>query len=299
MPDKQAMGIIGFLEKYKDEESCRELLFKKRFPEGFKCPRCASQSYGVHAPRNLYQCKECRYQCSVTAGTIMHKTRISLRKWFLAMYLMSKDKRGCSAMQLSKELPVTYKSAWFLVQRLRTAMGKRDSKYVLSGIVEVDDTYFGGSGKGGKRGRGTSKSKVLVGISKDEKGKPKFLKMRVVPNLRAKTIQSFAADSILEDSLIQTDAYRSYRKLSADKFKHEYKVFDPNSKWLHWLHMMIGNAKSFVNGTYHGLKKKHLQLYLNEFCYRFNRRYFKDSIFDRFVVAAVDAGYLKYAELKG
>jgi len=299
MSKQHEMGIMEFVEKYKDENSCRDFLFEKRFPNGFICPKCECCSHGIYAKRNLYQCSECRYQCSVTAGTVMHKTHIPLNKWFIAMYLLAKDKRGCSAVRLSKELKISYKSAWFLLKRLQTAMGQRDSEYVLSGIVEVDDTYFGGKKKSGKRGCGTAKSKVLVAVSKTDEGKPQYLKMQVVKNLKSKTIRLFSTDNIKENSQIQTDSYHSYRKLSAEKFAHAYEVYDPNSNWLHWLYILIGNAKSFVGGTFHGLKMKYLQLYLNEFCYRFNRRYFEDSIFVRLAVASIGSTPLTLAELKG
>ena len=299
MPKTNEIGILEFVALYNDEEICREFLFNKRFPNGFICPKCECGSYCFHATRKLYQCSKCKYQCSVTAGTVMHKSQTPLTKWFMAMYLVAKDKRGCSAMHLTRELKITYKCAWLLLRKIRNAMGQRDSKYVLSGVVEVDDAYFGGKKKGGKRGRGTKKSKVVVAVSKTEDEKPQYLKMQVVPNLKSKTIKAFASISIEENAQIQTDSYHSYRKLSAEKFAHEYEVFDPESNWLHWLHILVGNAKAFVGGTFHGLKDKHLQLYLDEFCYRFNRRYMSGSIFDRLVVATVGSRPLTYAELKG
>jgi len=293
------IGLLAFAEKYKDDDSCREFLFKKRFPKGFICPKCECGSYSLHSTRCLYQCSNCKYQCSVTAGTVMHGTHIPLCKWFMAMYLLAKDKRGCSALQLSKELTLTYKSAWFLLQRLRSAMGQRDSEYILSGIVEVDDSYFGGKKKGGKRGRGTKKSKVITAVSKTEAGKPLFIKMQVVQDLKSATVKKFALHNIEENSQVQTDSYNSYKKLSAEKFTHKYEVFNPDTNWLHWLHILIGNVKSFIRGTFHGLKEKHLQLYLDEYCYRFNRRYYNGSIFDRLSVAAMFSSPLSYAELKG
>lgn len=292
------MTLLEFMEKFRCEEVCREYLFEKRFPEGFICPKCGNKSHHKISTRGLYQCKSCRYQVSCTAGTVLHKTHIKLVKWFLAMYLMATDKRGSSATFLSKEIGVPYKTAWFLLHRLRSAMGQRDSEYVLSGIIDMDDTYFGGGPKSGKRGRGTGKNKVIAAISKDEKGKPKYLKMRVVPNLKGRTVGSFAAESIAENSRICTDAYRSYRKPLAGKYNHDYEVFDKDSGALRWLHKVISNAKALVNGTHHGLTGKHLQAYLDEFCYRFNRRYFSSSIFDRLALAAVCATPLTWDELK-
>ena len=177
-------------------------------------------------------------------------------------------------------------------------MGQRDSEYVLSGLVDIDDTYFSGGPKSGKRGRGTGKNKVIAAISKDEKGKPKYLKMRVVPNLKGKTIGKFAAEAIAEKAQIHTDAYRSYRKPLAEKYSHDFEVFEKDSSSLQWLHKVISNAKALVNGTHHGLTAKHLQAYLDEFCYRFNRRHFSNDIFDRLALAVVHATPLSFAELK-
>jgi transposase-like protein len=294
----KAMTLLEFMEKFNDEDVCREYLFEKRFPDGFICPKCENNSYHKIKTRGLYQCKSCRHQVSCTAGTVLSKTHVKLVKWFLAMFLMVTDKRGSSATYLSKEIGVPYKTAWYLLHRLRSAMGQRDSKYVLSGIVDLDDTYFSGGPKSGKRGRGTGKNKVIAAISKDEKGKPKYLKMKVVPNLKGKTVGSFAAEAIAEKSHIYTDAYRSYRKPLAEKYNHDFEVFDKDSTTLRWLHKVIANAKALVNGTHHGLTGKHLQAYLDEFCYRFNRRHFSIDIFDRLALAAVQANPMTLAELR-
>ena len=178
-------------------------------------------------------------------------------------------------------------------------MGQRDAAYLLSGIVEFDDSYFEGPGKGGKRGRGTTKSKVLIAMDTSNYGRPKYLKMQVAPNLKGKTIGDFAKSAILSGSTIISDAFHSYRKPLEKKFLHLYKVYDPDSGELRWLHTMIGNAKAFVQGTYHGLGKKHLQCYLDEFCYRFNRRNFPGEAFARLLAAVMAANPLSLAELKG
>jgi len=227
----------------------------------------------------------------------MDRSHLPLQTWFWALYMVARDKRGCSAMQLSKELELPYNTAWFLLHRIRHAMANRDQDYLLSGIVELDDTYFGGPKKGGKRGRGTRKAKVLVGISKNEEGKPRYLKMQVIPNLKGKTIGKYAGKMIENGTVVQSDAYHSYRKPLEEKYLHHFEVFDSNSDMLHWLHIMIGNAKAFVMGTYHGLGEKHLQSYLDEFCYRFNRRYFQGEIFSRLLCAAASSNAFRLADL--
>jgi len=227
----------------------------------------------------------------------MDRSHLSLKKWIWAIYLVARDKRGYSAMQLSRVLNLPYSTAWFLLHRIRHAMAERDSIYMLTGIVELDDTYFGRPKKGGKRGRGTTKTKVVVAVSKDDKGKPEYAKMQVVPDLKGKTIGKFAKVCIEEGSVVQTDAYRSYRKPMSEKYLHEYQVFDADSGMLKWLHTIVGNAKAFVSGTFHGLGRKHMQSYLDEYCYRFNRRYMGGDVFSRLGLAVIRSSILRYADL--
>jgi len=293
------MSFQEFCELFPSEEACREKLFEVRWPKGFVCPKCGANVCGYHEKKKIYQCKKCRHQTSLIAGTVMEHTRLPIRVWFWAMFIMATDKRGSSATYLSTALKIRYKSAWLLLQKLRSAMGHRDARYLLEGIVEFDDAYFGGPGAGGKRGRGTNKAKVLTALSKDEAGKPKFLKMRVVPNLRGPTIGKFTKAAIAEQSTIETDAYRSYRKALSEKYNHNWDVFDADKEMLAWLHTIISNAKSFVQGTFHGLDALHLQRYLDEFCWRFNRRHRQDCIFFDLLRTVAAAPRKSYAELKG
>ena len=296
-----SMSFEEFCEMFPTEEACRERVFQMRWPEGFVCPKCGSKEYGYHTGKKVYQCKAkyCHHQASLTAGTVMEHTRLPIKTWFWAIFIMATDKRGSSATYLSTALKIRYKSAWLLLAKLRSAMGNRDARYLLEGIVEFDDTYFGGPKPGGKRGRGTSKTKVLVAMSKDKDGKPQHLKMRVVPNLKGKTVGAFAKESIAENAVVETDAYRSYRKSLSESFNHNWQPFDKTSEMLVWLHTIVSNAKSFVQGTFHGLDGLHLQRYLDEFCWRFNRRHRTDKIFFDLLRSVISAPKTTYAELTG
>lgn len=297
MAKKKHGGLEDIQRRFDTEDDCRAYLFKLRWPDGFICPVCGCREHYHITTRHKYACKSCRYQASVTAGTVMDRSHLSLRTWIWAIYLVSRDKRGYSAMQLSRILNLPYNTAWFLLHRIRNAMAERDNGYMLKGIVELDDTYFGKTKKGGKRGRGTTKTKVVVAISKDEEGKPQYVKMQVVTDLKGKTIAKFAKNSIAEGTTVQTDSYHSYRKPLAEKYLHEYQVFDADSEMLKWLHIIVSNAKAFVSGTFHGLGKKHLQSYLNEYCYRFNRRTMGSVIFDRLLLAVTQSAPLRFADL--
>lgn len=283
--------------RFDTEDACRKFLFQQRWPIGFECPKCGCKESYTIEKRHKYQCKNCRHQSSVTAGTVMDRSHLSLITWVWAIYLVARDKRGYSAMQLSRVLSLPYNTAWFLLHRIRHAMAERDSRYTLAGIVELDDTYFGGAKKGSKRGRGTTKAKVIVAVSKDVDGKPKYAKMQVVEDLTSPTIGKFARANIEAGALVQTDAYSGYRKPLAAKYLHEYHVFDPDTDMLKWLHTIIANSKSFAQGTFHGLGRKHLQSYLDEFCYRFNRRQMGGDIFDKLLSAVTQSSTLRFADL--
>lgn len=275
-----------FRERFQTEDSCRDFLFRQKWPNGFVCPKCGGHHfYEVRHGRGVYQCAHCRHQTSLTANTAMHRTHLPLTTWFWAIFLMGSDKRGISAVNLSEKLDICYESAWCLLRRIRAAMAEKDADYMLSGIVEFDDTYFGATSEGGKRGRGTAKTSVLVALSKDEKGKPQFLKMQVVADLKSATIGDFAMRNIRPGATVQSDAFGSYRKPLGESYDHQFEVYRSDSEMLKWLHTIIGNAKAFVNGTFHGLAAGGLQRYLDEFCYRFNRRFFQQELFARLLTA--------------
>ena len=227
----------------------------------------------------------------MTAGTVLHKTHMPLMKWFLAFYLVCQDKRGISAVQLSSQLGTTYKTAWRMLKRIRAAMGQRDRKHQLNGVIDFDDAYFGGSVKGKKRGRGTEKAKAFVALSLDSQGNPRHIKMRVTPNIKQASVRKFSQSAFAEDSVVRSGGYCSYIPALKD-FSHEHKIYDPDSGLLHWLHIMVSNAKAFISGIYHGLPKDNLQSYLDEFCFRFSRRSFGPALLDRLVLAVGASGRL-------
>lgn len=299
MAKQEAISFMQFKKKFDSEATCRDHLYKMRWPNGFCCPKCGSLTHYAISTRNLLECADCHYQASVTVGTVMEKTHLTLEKWFWGIYFVGIDKRGCSATLLAKELEISYKSTWFMLHRIRNAMKDRDSQYVLDGLVELDDAYFGSTKEGSKRGRGTSKAKVIVGLSINDEGHPQYLKMEVVNNLKKQTIAEFAHVHIASGSTISSDAYRSYLILQKEDYQLEAKVFNPkeDSEHLKWLHTIISNAKAFVEGTFHGLGKKHLQSYLDEFCYRFNRRFFLSELFNRILISCISSHRIMFAEL--
>ncbi len=218
----------------------------------------------------------------------MHRTHLPLTAWFWAIYLCATDKRGISAVQLSRTLGICYESAWYLLRRIRSAMRQRDEKYELSGIVEMDDGYVGGATRNCKRGRGTDKARIVVALSKTENGAALFARMHVVEDVTGGTLQQVVDETVAPGSKIECDGYKSYRNLSGVALDaKKYETGD-----LHWLHKTISNLKAFLLGTYHGCCQQ-LQAYLDEFCFRFNRRKNGDQIFIRLTRAvATSCGLL-------
>lgn len=282
----KAMSFYAFSRKFSTEKACAEYLYAVKWPNGFICPHCGHRHGYALGRTRRYQCAKCRKQTSLTAGTALHRSHLPLRKWFLAMYLVVCDKRGISALSLAGKIEVSYDTAWNLLRRIREAMKNRDANYMLEGFIEFDDSYFGAKIKG-KAGRAAGNQAVFVAVAKDADGKPQYLKMRVTDNVQSGAVKEFADGNMKFGSVIETDGFSSYRKPLASTYTHIVENFNPDSEHLKWLHKIIGNAKAFINGTYHGTSTKHLQMYLCEFCYRFNRRSFHGSIFDRLLVAAV------------
>ena len=175
-------------------------------------------------------------------------------------------------------------------------MGQRDQDYVLSGIVELDDAYFGAPKSNGKRGRGTEKTSALAAVSLTEQGHPRFLKLQV-SKLDAESVSAVAQQAISPGSEIHSDALGSFRAALREGYDHHFRVFDQGSGALRWVHTLISNVKSFLLGTYHGLGKKHLQSYFDEFAFRFNRRFWPEQLFPRLVHAVAVSNILGYDDL--
>ena len=301
MATQEMMSLIQFVSQFSSERTCESHLFLMKWPQGYRCLKCEHDHHYEIKTRRLilYECKACGYQTTVTVGTVMEKSRTLLNKWFLAIFLAAHDKRGVSATLIAREVEVSYKTAWLMLHKIREAMANREAEYQLAGIVEMDESYFGAPTEGGKRGRGTEKAKVIVGLSLNKKGHPLFVKMQVVADLKAPTLLDFAKEHIELGTIIHSDGYSSYNTLTAPNYIHRPLTFDlkKNPDHLKWLHTIISNAKSFIAGTYHGLDNKHLPAYLNEFSYRFNRRKFKGELFNRLLHCCCLSRPITYSEL--
>lgn len=297
MSQQEGISLFDFQKHFSTEEACQEHLFNMRWKEGFCCPRCGHKKYYLISKRRLYQCQDCSYQASVIAGTVFHKTRTPLQKWFWAIFLVASDKRGYSALALANSINVSYPTAWLILQKIRAAMSDREQKYQLSGLIQLDDAFFGGPN--GLQGRGTDKTPVYVAVSTTDEGKPLHVKMKAVEIINKDTALEFATQVISKGCTIATDGYTVYPQLKSQGYIHDRILSsEPEAEEkFRWVHILISNAKAFIAGTFHGLDKKHLQAYLDEFCYRFNRRKWHPQLFNRLLHACVNGPIVTYAEV--
>lgn len=307
------MTWLKFQERFRNEEDCYDWLFKSRWPEGFRCPDCGGKEYGKISTRGLLRCKNCRKQISLTAGTIFHKTRVPLLKWFMLLYRMASSKTGVSINEMRRELEIRdYKTVWVMAHKIRKAMSDRDAKYTLSGLVELDESFFEPNSSG-KRGRGAeNKELVFVAVSawkdRDGKERPGFAHAFVAEDAGADTIESLLRRlEIPQQELgplitaIRTDGWISYRtvvdKLGLIHYKAVLRDQKDSMKLLPWTHQIIANTKAVISGPHRGISRKHLQRYLSEVCYRFNRRFWQRETFDRLLAACTSTTTITRDEL--
>jgi len=300
-PDYSEMSWLTFREEFRTEDDCHEFLFRTRWPNEFVCPKCGGKEYWLISTRGLYKCSDCRHQVSLTAGTIFHKTRTPLLKWFMLILRMATSKTGVSINEMKRELEIRdYKTVWTMAHKVRKAMADRDARYTLAGLVEIDESLFGPSSTG-RRGRGAeNKELVIVAIStwkdRDGKERPGFAHAFVAADASADTIaQILRRLDVSKDEMkplinsIRSDGWRSYETVSKNLDMDHYRVVlrDPKDalKLLPWTHKLIGNAKAVFAGPHRGVSKKHLQRYLSEVCYRFNRRFWQREAFHRLLYA--------------
>ncbi len=257
--------IFEFNQWFPDEEACLNFLIQSRWPDGFICPRCGFNEYYWKKARQLLECKGCGYQASATAGTIMHRSRMPLKVWFQAAYLVTTHTPGMSALQFQRQVGLaSYQTAFTMLHKLRAAM-VRAGRDRLSGTVEVDETYIGGE-RPGPTGRGAL-GKVIVAGAVDIRGKyANRVRLRVIPNVTGDTLMGFIRASVMEGATIKTDDFRGYSRLGQAGYVHIV-----TSELIH-IHRVFSNLKTWLLGTHHGVSEQHLQAYLNEYCFRFNRR---------------------------
>jgi len=266
--------VLEFQQQFSTEAACLKYLVESRWPDGFVCPRCGGrESYWIWT-RNLIQCKQCAYQASVTAGTVLHRSKMPLRLWFYAAWLVATQTPGMSAVQFQRQVGLkNYETAFQMLHKLRAAMVK-EGRERLTGVVEVDESYIGGK-QHGTTGRGAGGKVTIAGAVEVRGEYAGRVRLRVIPNTGIASLTAFVKANIEEGSTVRTDGWVGYNGLRAAGYKHRPVVegtAERASKVLPHIHRVFSNLKTWLMGTHHGVSHQHLQAYLNEFTFRFNRR---------------------------
>jgi transposase-like protein len=290
LPDDLPEDMPSFLARFGTDEQCREYLLKARWPGGFRCAACGHGDAYALKTKIVYECVACRKQHSLLAGTIFEQTKTGLARWFLAIYLVTSSKRGISAMELQRQMGFgSYGTAWAWLHKIRRAMVARDRE-PLGRRVEADETLVGGA-KPGKPGRGAAGKAVVAGAIESGRGKGEGrrlgrLRLEAVPDASAASLQGFLGRNVHSPAEVATDGWRGYDGLAAKGYHHEpvnlAQSWGDAALRLPAIHLVFALAKRWLLGTHHGaVSTKHLQRYLDEYVFRFNRRTAK-SISHRF-----------------
>lgn len=271
------LSILEFQRRFSEETACLEYLAVSRWPEGYVCPGCGGRRAWVLERRHLWECEGCGRQTSVTAGTVMHGTRTPLVQWFWAAYLVATHTPGISAVQLQRQLGIgRYETAWLMLQKLRRAMVAPERE-PLKVEVEVDETFVGGRNprrRGGRQRLGKVPVAVAVEVRGQGSGR---LRLQVVKDASAYSLHAFINDTVAGGAIVHTDGWQGYAGVSALGYDHrpiKQQWDDPATRReiLPRAHRAASNLKTWLAGTHRAASAKHLQVYLDEFVFRHNRR---------------------------
>lgn len=290
--------LLEFQRWFSSEAACVDYLYLNRWPDGFVCPKCDSRRkpYLIEAYRRI-ECADCNHQTSVTAGTVMHGTRMPLQVWFNGAYLVTTHTPGFSALQFQRQLGIrTYETAFQMLHKLRAAMVRPDRDRI-HGDVEVDETFIGAK-RHGKRGRGAEGKIMVAGAVEvldrnERKERVGRLRLEVVPDGSADSLVEFVLNNVQVGSAVRTDGLLSYNKLA----KKGYSYTIVGSLELEHVHKTFGNLKTWIEGTHHGVSKKHMPAYVNEFVFRHNRRRTPMAAFQAVLGLAARTAGITYADL--
>lgn len=264
---------MDFQERFATEAACLDYLAASRWPEGFVCPACGWRRAWVLERRHLWECADCHQQTSVTAGTVMHGTRTPLRLWFWAAYLVATHHPGISAKQLQRQLGLRYETAWLMLQKLRRAMVAPERE-PLKAEVEIDEFFLGGHEEGRRGGRQRGK-KPLCGIAIEVRGAGSGrLRLAVLEDASGPSLEGFAKATTAKGATVHTDGWSGYNGLAQAGFAHRPRSqqAELGEQLLPRAHRAVSNLKAWLHGTHRGVGDPHLQVYLDEYVFRHNRR---------------------------
>lgn len=312
------MKIQDFFKKFPDEASCKAHFKSERDNQGVVCKRCQHQEHYWISTRDQYQCKKCKFRTTLRSGTLLHGSQLPYSYWYFGMMMLTSTKKSFSALEIQRQLGhLYYEPIWYMLHKIRHAMGKRDNNYTLCNEVELDEGFFeivpnkedrdrivielkDNEGKY-KRGKGSQKQATVLVMAESKNVEPsdkykhkptkmvRYIKMQLLDDLCKETTNKKIEKAIDPKSSAITDGANNYNDLQDKLTDHTAVVIElkkDTSKILPWVHIAISNAKRLLLDVHHSIGNDYLQSYLDEFCYKFNRRYF-DSVFDRVVIASV------------
>lgn len=281
----KSLSLFEFQENFSTREDCLEYLANLKWKNGFECKKCGHTHSCAGKAERSRQCTSCRYVESPTAGTLFHKVKFDLVKAFYIVYFVSTNKKGITSTELSRKLNLRQKTCWAFKRKVMKAMESSGNSLIMD-MAEVDETVFGGQEEGVKGRKNKNKKLVVIGIEKKKKGVSR-LYARVIPNASADSLGGFMKDFIDQKAHITTDKWTGYKPLK--KHFENLKRIESGKKGSNFpeMHRVIMNLKSWLRGVHHHVWD--LQDYLNEYCYRFNRSFMSENIFDNLMLRMVNA----------
>jgi len=288
------LSLPAFLKRYGTEAQCEQALERARWPQGFVCTRCGGAAHRRFQRGNgakYWQCAGCRHQTSLRSGTIMDNTKLPLRTWLLAMYLLGQSKTNLSALELMRHLGVSYPAAWRMKHKLMQTMTEREADRKLGGVVQLDDAYLGGERNGGKAGRGSeNKRPFVIAVETTDEGRPRHAVIDPVPGFTKAALSSWIARRLHPGADVYSDGLQAFRVLEAE---HAHTVIESHGRSgceeanARWVNVVLSNLKRSLDGAYHAFKfAKYAHRYLAETMWRFNRRFDLTALVPRLLVAA-------------
>jgi transposase-like protein len=304
---QKGLSDDAFERRYSDEEACRKAWFAWRWPEGFKCPRCAGSKYCEIRGRQLLQCRQCRYQTSLIAGTVLQGTKLPMRVWFRAMHLLAQGKKGLSNIELGRRLGISTNAAWRVQHKLMQAMIERDRCYKLGAAgprIEIDDAYIGGerTGEGSGRGR-RGHTPFIMAVETSADRRPLYARLQVVRGFQTAETKRLCA-RIAAGTTIVSDGGQWFRCIADQPgIVHERHVTGSGRTAarhpaFRWANTVLANVKNSLLATHRAVAAKHLPRYLGAFAWRFNRRFVLKTVHERLAIAAAATPPMPYRLLK-
>ena len=307
----KVMNLLHFIEQFPDEVSCKSHMKETLSKEGIICKKCQSKKQYWLKSKWMWQCSDWGFRTTLRSVTMMENSNLPIRTWYLAMAFMTYSKKGISAAELQRQLNHSrYTTIWSLMHRIRSAMGKRDNLYDLEDMIEFDEAYFALATKASdrqklKRDRGSQKQSNVavmaesVTLEDPNTGKRskqcRYFKMRVLDTHKKEEVNTLIGDNFQDTSIVFSDKSTSYVDIGDYVQVHitEKSSEQTTTTTLKWVHIAISNPKRTLLGISHKIKGKYLQNYLDEFCYKLNRRYLDENLFDRLVIAVTHQYWYK------